>query len=109
MMEGTPPHARAFAAKVVALAGFGISAGAIADILGVGEDELRKDYSSELDRSAIKGNARVAESLFRKATGDGHGAVLAAIFWLKTRARWKEKHVHEHASRAVSAANKLAS
>ena len=33
---------------------------------------------------------QVAESLFRKATGDGSQAVTAAIFWLKTRARWKE-------------------
>ena len=38
----------------------------------------------------IKANARVAESLYRKATGEGREAVTAAIFWLKTRARWKE-------------------
>ncbi|HEV7253715.1 MAG TPA: hypothetical protein VGN97_11575, partial [Mesorhizobium sp.] len=39
----------------------------------------------------------VAENLFRKATGEGREAVTAAIFWLKTRARWKEVSVHEHA------------
>ena len=43
----------------------------------------------------IKANARVAESLYRKATGEGREAVTAAIFWLKTRARWKETSVHE--------------
>jgi len=39
--------------------------------------------------------AKVAENLYRKATGDGREAVTAAIFWLKTRARWKETSVHE--------------
>jgi hypothetical protein len=44
--------------------------------------------SKELESGAIKANARVAESLFRKATsGDGRESVTAAIFWLKTRAR----------------------
>jgi hypothetical protein len=37
----------------------------------------------------------VAENLYRKATGDGREAVTAAIFWLKTRAHWKETSVHE--------------
>ena len=32
----------------------------------------------------------MAESLFRKATGDHHQSVTAAIFWLKARARWRE-------------------
>ena len=38
----------------------------------------------------------MAESLYRKALGDGREALTAAIFWLKTRARWKETSVHEH-------------
>jgi hypothetical protein len=28
--------------------------------------------------------------VYRKATGEGRESVTAAIFWLKTRARWKE-------------------
>ena len=44
----------------------------------------------------VKANARVAENLYRKATGEGREAVTAAIFWLKTRARWTETSVHEH-------------
>jgi hypothetical protein len=47
-------------------------------------------YRPELDRAETEANAKVAESLFRKATGEGSQAVTAAIFWLKTRARWKE-------------------
>jgi hypothetical protein len=38
----------------------------------------------------------VAESPYRKATGEGRESVTAAIFWLKTRARWKDVSVHEH-------------
>jgi hypothetical protein len=38
----------------------------------------------------------VAEILFRKATSDGKDSVTAAIFWLKTRGRWKETSVQEH-------------
>jgi hypothetical protein len=37
----------------------------------------------------------VAENLYRKATGEGREAVIAAIFWLKTRAGWKETTTHE--------------
>ena len=85
-----PSYVLPLAAKVEALASFGISAGDIAGVLGMAEDALRRDYGSELDRGAIKASASVAESLFRKATGDGYEAVTAAIFWLKTRARWTE-------------------
>ena len=38
-------------------------------------------------------------NLYRKATGDGREAVIAAIFWLKTRAGWKEITSHEIAGR----------
>ena len=38
----------------------------------------------------------MAESLYRKAIGEGRESVTVAIFWLKTRARWKEDSVHEH-------------
>jgi hypothetical protein len=37
----------------------------------------------------------VAESLYRKALGDGAQADTAAIFWLKTRAGWKETSIQE--------------
>ncbi len=84
------PHFRPLSAKVEALAGFGIPASEIACVLDVEKADLARDYAKELAGGAIKANARVAESLFRKATGDGRESVTAAIFWLKTRARWKE-------------------
>ena len=50
---------------------------------------------SELDLGHVKANVRVAENLFRKATGEGREAVIAAIFWMKTRAGWREVNTHE--------------
>jgi hypothetical protein len=57
---------------------------------------LRKHYRHELDHGHSKANAKVAENLYRKATGEGREAVIAAIFWLKARAHWKETVVNEH-------------
>lgn len=86
---------RPLSAKVETLAGYGISAADIALVLSMDEKELSATYAAELAGGQIKANARVAESLFRKATGEGRESVTAAIFWLKTRARWKETSVHE--------------
>lgn len=96
MTEAGAADARPFSTKVEALAGFGIPAADIACVLALDEGELTRDYAGELASGAIKANARVAENLFRKATGDGRESVTAAIFWLKTRARWREVNTLEH-------------
>ena len=88
---------RPFSSKVEALAGYGLLPADIAQVLAIDEDALKAEYADELTGGHIKANARVAESLFRKATGEGRESVTAAIFWLKTRARWKETSIHEHA------------
>jgi hypothetical protein len=82
--------------KVEALAGFGFTVSEIARMLQVDVEALRAAFPHELDSGGLKANARVAENLYRKATGDGRESVTAAIFWLKSRARWKEISVHEH-------------
>lgn len=82
-------------ARVEALAGFGLSVADIARVFDVEPAVLERDYRNELAGGQIKANARVAESLYRKAIGEGRESVTAAIFWLKTRARWKETSVHE--------------
>jgi DNA-binding XRE family transcriptional regulator len=89
---GRPPHEPSEASRrqVRALAAYGIPQDEIARVIGVSKPTLEKHYRPELDRAETEANAKVAESLFRKATGDGARAVTAAIFWLKTRARWKE-------------------
>ena len=77
------------------MAGFGVPESDIAGVIGIDPKTLRKHYRGELDHGHVKANVRVAENLYRKATGDGREAVIAAIFWLKTRARWRETNVHE--------------
>jgi hypothetical protein len=84
---------------VEAMAGYGVPEADIAGVLGIDPKTLRKHYRHELDHGHVKANAKVAENLYRKATGDGREAVIAAIFWLKTRAGWKETMVQEHAAR----------
>ena len=74
------------------MAGFGVPEADIAGVIGVSPKTLRKHYRPELAHGHVKANTRVAENLYRKATGDGREAVIAAIFWLKTRAGWCEQN-----------------
>lgn len=83
--------------QVEAMAGYGVGEEDIAKVLGVSPKTLRKHYREELDTGHVKATAKVAESLYRKATGDGPQSVTAAIFWLKTRGGWKETIVQESA------------
>ncbi len=89
---GRPPHepTEATRRQVKALAAYGIQQDEIGRVIGISKPTLEKHYRDELDRAEVEANAKVAESLFKKAMGDGSQAVTAAIFWLKTRARWKE-------------------
>jgi hypothetical protein len=89
---GRPPHEPTpqLRSQVESMCGFGIPADDIARSIGIGPDTLRKYYREELDNGTTKANTAVAQSLYKKALGDGTSAVTAAIFWLKTRAGWKE-------------------
>ncbi len=89
---GRPPHepTEATRKQVKALAAYGVPQDEIGKVIGISKPTLEKHYREELDRAQIEANAKVAESLFRKAMGDGAQSVTAAIFWLKTRAQWKE-------------------
>lgn len=79
------------------MAAYGIPETEIARVLKIDPKTLRRHYRDELDTGATKATAKVAESLYRKAVGDGPQSVTAAIFWLKTRAQWKEVVVNETA------------
>jgi hypothetical protein len=72
--------------QVEAMAGFGMPEAGIARLIGIDAPTLQKRYADEIEGGVMKANTRVAENLYRKATGDGREAVIAAIFWLKTRA-----------------------
>lgn len=53
----------------------------------ISENTLRKHFKTELATGQVKANAKIARTLFDKAV---NGDTTAMIFWLKTRARWKE-------------------
>jgi hypothetical protein len=76
--------------QVEAMAGYGIPETDIARVIDVDPKTLRKNYPNELDLGHVKANAKVADNLFKIATGTGREAVTAAIFWLKVRAGWSE-------------------
>lgn len=84
-------------AEVAALYSFGVPQADIANFIGVDAKTLRKYYRSELDTAALKANAAVAKFLYENASGAAlrKGAtnadcVRAAMFWAKTRMRWRE-------------------
>jgi hypothetical protein len=73
--------------QVEAMAAYGIPESDIARVVGVDPKTLRKHYREELDLGETKANAQVAGYLFSAAK---NGNVTAQIFWLKTRAKWRE-------------------
>ena len=82
--------------QVEALASYGVPRDEIAKVVGICGNTLVKHYGDTLETAAIKANSLVAQSLFNRAVkGDGSAATSAAIFWLRTRAGWREKDVHE--------------
>lgn len=77
-------------AQVEAMAGYGVPENDIARVLKIDRSTLRRHYRDELATAHIRANSAVAQSLFRKAIGDGPQSVTAAIFWAKTRMGWKD-------------------
>ena len=73
--------------QVEALAAYGIPEADISGVVGIDAKTLRKYYREELDLGETKANAQVAGFLFNSAK---NGNVTAQIFWLKTRAKWRE-------------------
>lgn len=65
----------------------GVTHQQICEIMSVSLKTLKKQCSDILKHSKDKANSKVAGALFNNAM---KGNVTAQIFWLKTRARWKE-------------------
>ena len=61
----------------------------IARVLDIDEKTLRKYYRDELDLAKSKANATIGGALFNKAK---NGDTAAMIFWMKTQAKWAERH-----------------
>jgi hypothetical protein len=85
--------------QVEAMAAYGIPADDISRVVGIDSKTLRKYYRDELDLGETKANAQVAGFLFNSAKS---GNVTAQIFWLKTRARWRETPVELRHSGSVA-------
>ena len=89
--------------KVRHLAGIGVPQDAIARIVGCAPKTLRKCFRDDLDRGTAEANAIVSGSLFAAAKD---GSVAAQIFWLKTRAGWRESAAQQNAPQENAAPNR---
>jgi len=91
---GRPPHQPTDEnrTKIKAWAAVGVRHEDIAAKLGISADTLVKYYRQELDDGRIDANAQIGKSLYEQAKA---GNTTAMIFWLKTRAGWKETNVTE--------------
>lgn len=76
---------RAFAEK---MGGLGLPHAQIARLMDLSEETLRKHYAADLERGASSATANVAGALYRAAM---EGNTTAQIFWLKVRAKWRER------------------
>lgn len=84
--------------RVQLLAAIGTPEKIIAKIVGdksngISNNTLRKHFEHELDTAEAVANAKVAQTLFSKATAKDltQPSVTAAIFWLKARAGWVDR------------------
>ena len=73
--------------KVRHLAGLGVPQDDIARLVKCSPKTLRKRCRDDLDSGAAEANAIVSGCLLAAAKG---GNITAQIFWLKSRARWRE-------------------
>lgn len=78
---------------VRSLSAVGIRYVDIASKLEISDDTLVKHYKKDLEDGRIDANASIGQTLFQQAK---NGNTAAAIFWLKTRAGWKETNAVEH-------------
>ena len=78
---------------VRSLSAVGIKYVDIASKLEISDDTLVKHYKKDLEDGRTDANASIGQTLFQQAK---NGNTAAAIFWLKTRANWKETNAVEH-------------
>ncbi len=72
--------------QVEMLSGFGLPQEQIASLVKCSVDTLNRHFRKELDDGVAKANSRVSQFLYQQATKN----LTAAIFWAKTRMRWRE-------------------
>jgi hypothetical protein len=78
--------------QVKTMAAVGTKQEDIARVIGIKSlKTLRLHFREELDRGAIEATANVARTLYGMATSGNHPS--ATIFWLKSRAHWRDQPV----------------
>ena len=89
--RGRPAHQRdeRIAGEVREMAGMGLSLHDIARVLSISDGVIKKLYQEDMKIGIAVANRTVANSLFRAATADRPN-VTACIFWLKSRAGWRD-------------------
>ena len=98
-MAGRPPYKPTDEARaeVLRLIGLGCTQRYIASVLKISLPTLEQYYREELDEGAEQANGVVAGNLYKLATQwpPMQGTPAAMMFWLKTRARWRETDKQE--------------
>jgi DNA-binding XRE family transcriptional regulator len=93
---GRPPYKpnERDARQVETLVGMGLTQESIARLIEIDKKTLIKYYRKELDSGADKANAKVAQSLFKKATEQMD--TTAQIWWTKARMKWSGEQTIHH-------------
>jgi hypothetical protein len=88
--HATPPLTPEQLERISMASAYGIPWEGIGHLLGIPWETLRKqDGAPEAyHRGLHEANEKIAGTLFKKAI---NGDTTSCIFWLKTRARWREK------------------
>ena len=89
---GHPPHEpteenRKLVSFAIAIGG---TEPAIAEFIGISDNTLRKYYRKELDIGLFRFTMALAKKGYQTAMGDGPQAAAWGMFFLKTRAGWRE-------------------
>jgi len=66
----------------------GLPINAVAGLMDISDDTLRKHYAKELATGHDKAVALMARSVYRRAM---QGDTTAALFWLKSKAGWRDR------------------
>jgi len=77
--------------RVLEFSGMGLTNAQVAKLMDISQDTLERKYKEELSTAALHKNVNVARNLYNMATNPEHkSSAQSAMFWMKTRAGWRE-------------------
>lgn len=82
--------------QIKTFAGMGVKLSDMALMIGISVDTIREYYQNDFETGSARANFNVAQSLYKKALGNGAGAVEAAKFWLRNRGGWRDVGVFDN-------------